>query len=92
MGVEQSEAVNRMRTEMLQTEVGRLGAAWVTVDACSVDGSHCEASFAIAAALEACVSLAARFEQLGIFWFDGAVFWIIPVRSGNPRMRLPPQA
>jgi hypothetical protein len=33
--------------------------------------------------------MAARRDQLAIFWFDGEAFWIFPVHSRNARLRLP---
>ena len=89
MGVNHEPDVNRVRTHMLQMEIESLAASHSLVEACSVDGSHCEASFAVAADLTVVTALATRYDQLGIFWFDGISFWIIPARSNNARLRLP---
>ena len=63
--------------------------AHVGVNACSPDGSHCEKSVAIALDMQSVIDLADRYRQLAAFWFDGEVFWIIPVRSSLPKVRLP---
>ncbi len=89
MGIYQEPAVNRVRTDMLQKEIESTFLSHALVGACSVDGSHCEASFALAADLASITALATRYDQLGIFWFDGNSFWIIPARSTNAPLRLP---
>ncbi len=89
LGTALDSAVNQLRTGMLQVEIERLGAPRVPVQACNPDGLHCEASFAISLGLHASIALAARYDQLAIFWFDGVSFWIIPVCSNNARVRLP---
>ena len=80
---------NHLRTAILQTELERLAAPHVPVQACSSDGSHCEASFAVGLGLTDAVALAARHDQLAIFWFDGISFWIVPARSNGAWLRLP---
>lgn len=89
MGAPQTTEVNQARTRRLQKEIEADFGAAVPLDACSVDGSHCEASFALAAARERIVSLAIRHDQLGIFWFDSSHFWIVPARSSVAPVRLP---
>lgn len=89
LGINQAPAVNHARTRMLQMEIESIAATHATVDACSVDGSHCEASFALAADPAFVTALAIRYDQLGVFWFDGESFWITPARSIRPRLRLP---
>ncbi|MDQ2889477.1 MAG: DUF3293 domain-containing protein [Gemmatimonadota bacterium] len=92
LGVPQPAGVNRTRTTELQSEVLRLGCAWVPVDACSTDGSHFEPSVAIAASIDESLALARRYHQLAIFWFDGVAFWIVSACSRNARVRLPVHA
>ncbi len=89
LGTALDSAVNQLRTALLQAEIDRLGVPRLPVQACSPDGSHCEASFAIDLGLDASIALAARYDQLAIFWCDGVSFWIIPVCSDNARVRLP---
>lgn len=89
MGVPQSSAINCRLAASLQKEVLGLKVVSVGVDACSADGSHCEQSVAIALDVCTLITMAARRDQLAIFWFDGEAFWIFPVRSRNARLRLP---
>lgn len=89
MGVEQPPETNAMLVAKLEADVARLNAHHVEVDACSPDSSRCEQSMAIDLHLESAVSLASRYDQLAIFWFDGAAFWIVPARSPKSRLRLP---
>lgn len=53
------------------------------------DGTHVEPGWAIPAPLEEVRSLAARFLQQAIFWFDGARFSIVPVHGAGPILTLP---
>jgi len=89
MGVRQLAAVNDALAASLLQEVAGLGVAQICVDACSPDGSHCERSIAITLDEPSAISIAYRYEQLAIFWFDGDAFWIVPVHSDNERLRLP---
>jgi uncharacterized protein DUF3293 len=89
MGVLQSPAINARLMARLQKEVLQLNVVNVGVDACSADRSHCEPSVALALDRDALIAIAARHDQLAIFWFDGEAFWIFPVRSRNMRLRLP---
>ena len=89
MGVEQPHETNAMLAAKLEANVARMNAHHVEVDACTPDSSHCEQSMAVDIDLEAAVSLASRYNQLAIFWFDGAAFWIVPARSTKSRLRLP---
>lgn len=83
------EPVNAVRIEALRAEVAGLGVAWLGVVACSPDRSHCEESIAISIEMRSLIGIAQRYDQLAVFWFDGAAFWIEPVRSSNARLRLP---
>lgn len=47
------------------------------VDCCSPDGDHCECSMAVKCAQERAAALARSFGQVALFWFDGAVFWMV---------------
>lgn len=89
MGVTQTKGVNAALATRLLTEVAELHVPYLHVDACSPDRSHCEQSVAVALGLQPLIDLACRYDQLAIFWFDGAAFWIIPARSANARTRLP---
>ncbi len=89
LGIPLDSAVNQLRTALLLADIERLGAPRAPVQACSPDGLHCEASFAIDLGLDASIALAARYDQLAIFWYDGVSFWLIPVCLNNVRVRLP---
>lgn len=91
MGLRQQAAVNTGLGASLQADVAELSAAQSPVDACSPDGSHREASIAIALDLQPLIDLAKRYDQLAIFWFDGDAFWIVPARSTDWKLRLPVQ-
>jgi hypothetical protein len=89
MGVTQLPPMNDALAASLRKETAGLSVTQVCVDACSPDGSHCERSIAIALDEQSLIDIAHRYEQLAIFWFDGEAVWIIPVYSGNARLRLP---
>ena len=55
----------------------------------SPDGAHVERGWAIPAPLGDIQVLAARFFQIGMFWFDGDRFFIEPVLSDRPALALP---
>jgi hypothetical protein len=84
-----SDADNNRRSAQLESELRSSGHEFVRVDACSPDRSHCECSVALQAPLAQAVEIARRYEQLAIFWFDGAEFWIEPVIANRPETRLP---
>lgn len=88
-GVGQPETDNAALAARLQRDVATLGVAQSCVDACSPDGAHRESSVALELDPQALVDLAARYDQLAIFWFDGEAFWIVPVRSRKAKVRLP---
>jgi hypothetical protein len=84
-----SDADNNQRSAQLESELRSSGHEFVGVDACSPDRSHCECSVALQAPLAQAVEIARRYEQLAVFWFDGAEFWIEPVIANRRRVRLP---
>ncbi|HEU5220352.1 MAG TPA: DUF3293 domain-containing protein [Gemmatimonadales bacterium] len=55
----------------------------------SPDGSHTERGWAIPAPVDEVRTLAARFLQDAIFWFDGKVFSILPVLAPHQPLQLP---
>lgn len=75
-GLEIDEAENSRRAAELESELASLGLRFVRVDCCSPDRSHCECSVAAPAPRDQLLDMARRWEQLAIFWWDGAVFWI----------------
>lgn len=75
-GVDLSEAENSHRMAALEKELTRSGDDFVRVDACSPDRSHCECSVAVKGTRDRSIELAKRWDQLAIFWWDGATFWL----------------
>jgi len=55
----------------------------------AASGSHLEPGWALPISLDEVRQLAARFFQLGIFWFDGDRFFIEPVLATGPAVVLP---
>jgi hypothetical protein len=88
-GQDEDADVNERRAERLDERLLALGAEFVHVDACSPDGSHCEASVAALIELGQALSLAREFEQVAIFWFDGEKFWIMGALAGGDPVMLP---
>lgn len=76
-GHDLSKAENEARRGALHQRLKESGYKFVEVDACSPDRSHCECSVAVVMAQDAAVELAKELEQVAIFWFDGARFWIL---------------
>lgn len=89
MGTPQTALENERLAASLHQELAKGRLAHVRVNACSPDGSHCEKSVAIALDMQSVIEIADRYRQLAAFWFDGDIFWIIPVRSSLPKVRLP---
>jgi hypothetical protein len=88
-GRDEDADVNERRAERLDDRLLGLGVHFVHVDACSPDGSHCEASVAALMEREQATSLAREFEQVAIFWFDGEKFWITGALAGGDPVMLP---
>jgi hypothetical protein len=76
-GRDLSQSDNEQRRRDLSARLVRAGYKFVDVDACSPDRSHCERSVAVVMPQEEAIALARELEQVAIFWFDGARFWII---------------
>lgn len=88
-GRDEAADVNERRAAKLDEKLVALGAQFLHVDACSPDGSHCEASVAVAIDQEAAAGLAREFEQVALFWFDGEKFWIVGALVGGDPVMLP---
>lgn len=88
-GRDEDADVNERRAERLDDRLLALGVEFIHVDACSPDGSHCEASVAAVIEREQATALAREFEQVAIFWFDGEKFWIVGALAGGDPMMLP---
>ena len=88
-GENMSPAENEKRTEKLNARLRSSDCRFVTVDCCSPDRSHCECSFAVVMPQEEALDLARELEQVAIFWFDGARFWILGALAEADPLMLP---
>lgn len=82
-GIELDEADNSRRASELETELVSLGLEFVKVDCCSPDRSHCECGVAVIAPRDQVLEVARRWEQIAIFWWDGAMVWIYGATQGG---------
>jgi len=62
---------------------------FVPADGESPDATHRERGFAIAMTRSDAAALARELEQLALYWFDGAAFWIDGVLASRAPQRLP---
>jgi len=88
-GRDLDEGENERRNDALKHRLASAHVGFVEVNACSPDGKHCECSVAIETPLASAIELASAFDQLAIFWFDGARFWIESVIRTIPPIPLP---
>ncbi|MFO0826704.1 MAG: DUF3293 domain-containing protein [Phycisphaerales bacterium] len=89
LGALLGEAANAERLHALADELRARLIVHVRADGMSPDRSHVERGFAVAATREQAIELAARYEQLGLFWFDGNRMWIVPVLARETPVALP---
>jgi len=90
-GVDIGEEENNRRMKELEAELSSSGDAFVRVDACSPDRSHCECSIALPGDYNRAIDMAKRWEQIAIFWFDGSCFWIYGAIEAIEPIKLPVQ-
>jgi hypothetical protein len=88
-GRDLSAAENEQRRRNLDRRLSAEGYAFVQVDACSPDRSHCESSVAVMMGQRKAIDLARELEQVAIFWFDGKRFWILGVIVESDPLMLP---
>lgn len=88
-GVNLSPAENKKRTKELDARLRSSDYRFAQVDCCSPDRSHCECSFAVVMPQEEALDLAREMEQVAIFWFDGARFWILGALVETDPLMLP---
>jgi hypothetical protein len=88
-GRDLSREENEKRRRDLDARLKAEGYKFAHVDACSPDRSHCECSIAVAMPQEKAIELAHELEQVAIFWFDGARFWILGVLVEADPVMLP---
>lgn len=83
-------ADNSRRLGELEAELRSAGMAYLVMDGCSPDRSHCERSVAIKVDRSEALQIAERWEQIAIFWWDRERFWIYGVISPiGPPISLP---
>lgn len=80
---------NNQRSRELDARLRKMGYDFLSVDACSPDGEHCECSVAVKMSRTEAARLAAEFEQVAIFWFDGTQFSIVEAKVETDPMMLP---
>ncbi len=73
----------------LDRRLRKEGYKFAPVDACSPDGSHCERSVAVVMPRDKAIQLGRELEQVAIFWFDGARFWILGAIVATDSLMLP---
>lgn len=83
---------NRILQTRLEKEIRAAGLHFIRVDACSIDREHCECSLAIEMDQKRAVEVAARYEQMAIFWYDAEAMWLIGVIVESDPIRLPRSA
>jgi hypothetical protein len=88
-GEDISAEENDRRFEELTSELRSAGIEFLVMDACSPDRSHCECSVVLKGDRDAAVDIAKRWEQVAIFWFDSARFWIYGAVSEIEPIPLP---
>ena len=88
-GEDIDRAENDGRMQELESELTSAGDAFVRLDACSPDKSHCECSVAVKSSRDRVIEVARRWNQFAIFWWDGAAFWIYGTDTEHEPIRLP---
>ena len=83
------ERANERRTRTLVGRLERDRVAFVRVDGVAPDGSYREHCVALAVAQADAVALPELYDQLALFWYDGAAFWLLPAEAAQEPRRLP---
>jgi len=84
------EAENESRHRELAEEVARRKWVHVPCTGRSPDGGHEEPGLAVACGRREAISLARRFGQAALYWWDGEALWIEPALASTPREQLTP--
>ncbi|HZH02564.1 MAG TPA: DUF3293 domain-containing protein [Myxococcaceae bacterium] len=80
---------NARRRQTLREHLTERGIRFVEVDGVAPDGDHRERCVAVALPREQAQTLACEWQQLALFWFDGARFWLLPAELDQPARPLP---
>jgi hypothetical protein len=83
------EEVNERRQSRLEQELARHRIFFRRVDGVSPDGSYREECVAAVLDEREARELAKRLDQLALFWFDGAAFWLLPAAANENPEQLP---
>ena len=84
-----AERRNASRREELERELRSAGTRFVHCDGVAPDGDYREHGVAALLEREAAISIARRYRQLAIFWYDGRDFWLVGAVAEKPSLRLP---
>ena len=75
---ERREERNERRTSRLERELEEREVRFLLVDGVSPDGEYRERCIAVPLPRDEAATLARRYAQLALFWFDGERFWLLP--------------
>jgi hypothetical protein len=88
-GVTQSDSENAAALEELRAAVAAMGVPSVPCDGTNAAQTHRERGLAAKVGRDQGIELGRTFEQIAIFHFDGAAFWLVPAITEGPARRLP---
>lgn len=91
-GQDLSPEENRVLQAKLETDLGNEKIGFIRVDACAADREHCECSVAVGVDQSIALSLAVRYRQMAIFWYDGDAVWLVGAMVSSDPMKLPRSA
>ena len=80
---------NERRHDALRTWLVEHGYVHCAATGSSPDGRHREQGYAVWLERDDVVSIARRFDQSAIFWFDGGAFWLVGALVDAPARKLP---
>jgi hypothetical protein len=88
-GTSVAQASNQKRHAALKSWLAEHGQEHRAITGSSPDGEHREPGFAIWLERDDVVSIARRFDQSAIFWFDGGAFWLVGALVDAKPRKLP---
>jgi hypothetical protein len=80
---------NERRLCILVSELEAKRLPFARADGVSPDGLHRECGVSLPIPVNDAVTLAIRFGQSALFWFDGSSMWLVPALLGGKRRLLP---
>lgn len=90
-GEELSTEAHEPRFAELTAFLDGRGHPYVRADGIATEDPHRERGVAVIVDRSSACEIARRFDQLGIFWFDGTGFWLVPVLRDGEAVHLPPE-